>query len=177
MNEELCINESEATDESGAEEALETAEKLTEKEEEPAPKEAAPPELHEENGSEEEKSKLLCKISELERELAARDRNSAQKKELRELFPDADPENLPDSVSEQYEKGVPLAAAYALYQHIQSLERRRAEEQSQKNAKFIPGELGGNTQNVYFTAEEVRAMSHDRVRMHFQSILESMRHW
>lgn len=177
MNEELCINESENAAESGAKEALETAEKLPERSEDQAPEKAAPPELPEENGSEEEKNGLLCKIAELERELAARDRNSAQKKELRELFPDADPDALPDSVAEQYEKGVPLAAAYALYLHIQSLERRRAEEQSRKNAHLIQGELGGNTQNVYFTADEVRAMSRDQVRINFESILDSMRHW
>ncbi len=177
MNEELCINENETIAESGAPEAFEIAEKLPKETEDPAPEEAAPPELPEEKGSEEEKNGLLCRIAELEHELEARDRSSAQKKELRELFPDADPENLPDSVAEQYEKGVPLAAAYALYRHIQNIERERADEQSRKNAKLIPGELGSNAQNVYFTAEEVRAMSRDQVRMNFQSILDSMRHW
>ena len=190
MNDELCANEIFAPEEAEpcadreaeGELADESSEAIGEikpnaPEEEKNISENENKKENEKEPDQDEKSSLLCRIAELECELAARDRNSAQKKELRELFPDADPDDLPDSVAEQYEKGVPLAAAYALYKHVQSIERRRAEEQSRKNAKLIPGELEGNTQNGYFTAEEVRAMSHGQVRMHFQSILDSMRHW
>ena len=180
MNEEICTNENENENETSlspdvreASECANEAEKASEAESAEGP---AVPELFPPSGSENEKNELLCRISELERELAARDRSFAQKKELRELFPEADPEDLPDSVKAQYENGVPLAAAYALYLHIQSLEKRRAEEQSLENARLVHGTLEGNAKNDYFTAEEVRAMSHGQVRMNFQSILDSMQH-
>lgn len=179
MNEELCESETNgiaveepATKTEIEEENFKNDGELTPDSPTP-PEEETPPE----DSREKEKQDLLCRIAELEQKIEAQNRNSAQKKELRELFPDADPEDLPDSVAEQYEKGVPLAAAYALYKHMQSLERKRAEEQSRKNGRLIHGEIGNSSQNLYYTAEEVRAMSRDQVKMNFQSILDSMRHW
>ena len=164
MDEEICVSPEEGTE-------------LEEICEEDCPDTSVPEEVPAPLPDENERNDLLSRIAYLERQLEENERNSTEKKELRELFPDADPENLPDSVAEQYKNGVPLAAAYALYEHIKKVERMRAEEQSRKNARLFHGELGNNTQSTYYTADEVRAMSRDQVKSNFSSIIDSMRHW
>ena len=164
MDEEICISTEEETE-------------LAEICEEPIDEETKLEEQNTPTPDNEEKGRLLSRIAELEHQLRESERSAAQKKELLELFPEADPESLPDSVAEQYKNGVPLAAAYALYEHIKRIEQKRAEELSKKNAKLFHGELGNNTKNSYYTAEEVRAMSRDQVKLNFSSIIDSMRHW
>ncbi len=123
---------------------------------------------------------LRARISELEAELAsARTENERARKERAEflkIFPSVDPDILPDGVAEMRERGVPLAAAYALYERIRQNELDAALAASKRAASSLPQKLQAGGE-VFFSAEEVKSMSSRQVRDNFKSILRSMKHW
>ena len=124
---------------------------------------------------------LMARISELEELLSAREEKLAKARAEREyfcrVFPDVNPDLLPDEVNSQHESGVPLAAAYALYEKIKQNELRAAEEANIKNALSLNGSVSGSLGEAYFSADEVKKMSSDQVKKNLSGILRSMKHW
>ena len=96
--------------------------------------------------------------------------------EFARLFPGVEIANLPDSVCESVRRGVPLAAAYALYEKKNALSAYDAAATNEKNAS-LSFQLKENGGEKYFSPDEVKAMSREDVRENYSRIIESMRHW
>ncbi len=133
--------------------------------------EAAPPDIE---------GELRAKIAELEARLAQAEtkgeRERAEREEFLHIFPKLDPEQLPDRVKELRDGGIPLAAAYALYDRIRQNEISAARAASEKNSSLLNEKINGGGE-LFFSADEVRAMSSREVRSNFKSIMRSMKHW
>lgn len=121
--------------------------------------------------------RILELEGELERKKAETDKKACEYAEFKELYPNVDVDELDPEVNEMVNNGVPLAAAYALYEKKQ--EKRNsaaaAHNKTTKNEGF--GSLGKNTENEFFTPDEVRAMTRADVRKNYQRILRSMENW
>lgn len=112
----------------------------------------------------------------MEAQRRAYDRMGEECAEFCELYPEKSPSELPDEVFASMRRGIPLAAAYALY------ERRRARleeaakllntENRERSAGGVESAKGG-----YLSPDEVRAMTPAEVRANYQSILLSMKTW
>ena len=139
------------------------------------------PEDMPDNTTEDDREELLSRITELERQLseqsASFERRRAELAEFARLFPDADPEALPDEVSKQISSGVPLAAAYALYERVRQLELDAAIAANKRNTERLNSTVIGNAAEPYFSAEEVKRMSASQVKENFSHIKRSMLHW
>ena len=109
-------------------------------------------------------------------ELRMRQSIDAEYLEFARLFPGSDVSALPDSVCESVRAGVPLAAAYALYEKKKSFESFAAHEKNSKNANLSFPVSDGESEK-YFSPDEVKSMSRDEVRTNYKRIIESMRHW
>ena len=123
---------------------------------------------------------LLARIDELERTLAEREqlaeRMTRECEEFEAYFPEISLRSLPESVWTQVHAGVPLAAAYALYERGLQNQKKKAEEQAAR-AKNCSVGLPGAGEEHYFSPAQVRAMSRREVRENYDRIFESMRHW
>lgn len=123
---------------------------------------------------------LRSRIAQLEgelAELAARgERERAERQEFFHIFPNVDPDNLPDGALKLHEDGLPLSAAYALYDRIRENELSAARAASVKNAASLQEKINGGGE-AFFSADEVRGMSAREVRSNFKSIMRSMKHW
>ena len=123
---------------------------------------------------------LTARVRELEQEIEARntlaDRMTRECEEFEAYFPEVSLRSLPDSVWTQVHAGVPLAAAYALYERGLQNQRREAEEQTTRKDALSVG-LPAAAQSNYFSPSQVRAMSRQEVRENYDRIFESMRHW
>ena len=97
--------------------------------------------------------------------------------EFNRLFPEIPIKQVPDSVWQRVEGGLPLSAAYALYERETRLSALRAEEINRKNAALSPGKAGKDTAGEYFSPDEVRAMSQKQVHDNYAKIMESMKRW
>lgn len=114
---------------------------------------------------------------ELERRKAEVDRAAREYTEFKALFPDADPDALTGEVLELMKEGVPLSAAYALYE--KRAERRNADAalRNARNTGASFGSVGKPPESDYFTPDEVRAMTRNEVRANYQKIIRSMKNW
>ena len=123
---------------------------------------------------------LSARVRELEQEIEARnsltDRMTRECEEFEVYFPEVSLRTLPESVWTQVQAGVPLAAAYALYERGLQNQRRAAEEQTARKDALSVG-LPAAAQSNYFSPSQVRAMSRQEVRENYDRIFESMRHW
>ncbi len=128
-----------------------------------------------------EKESLLAEIAALRAQIAEREQEQqAILKELGEfnrLFPDISVRALPKRVREQVEGGIPLCAAYALYEKEESLLRSKADSANAKNTFMSAGRAGRNTEAEYFSPDEVRAMSQKEVHENYSKIRNSMKYW
>lgn len=123
---------------------------------------------------------LQARVLELEDALAARkalsDRMTRECEEFESYFPEVSLRALPDEVWGQVRAGVPLAAAYALYERGLCNQARAAEAQNARNAAHLP-DSPAQAESRYFSPAQVRAMSRREVRENYDRIFESMRHW
>ena len=123
---------------------------------------------------------LMTRIGELEAALAEREqlaeRMTRECEEFEKYFPEISLRSLPESVWTQVHAGVPLAAAYALYERGVQNERKKAEEREARAAACCVG-VTHKAQDNYFSPAQVRAMSRREVRENYDRIFESMRHW
>ncbi|MBE6600598.1 MAG: hypothetical protein E7640_05320 [Ruminococcaceae bacterium] len=123
---------------------------------------------------------LRARIAQLEGELAELtakgERERAEREEFLHIFPNVDPDHLPDGALKLREGGLPLSAAYALYDRIRENEISAARAASAKNAALLHEKINGGGE-TFFSADEVRGMSAREVRSNFKSIMRSMKHW
>ncbi len=97
--------------------------------------------------------------------------------EFSRLFPTTPIREVPESVWRDVGAGIPLSAAYALYEKKNRIDRLHAEEINRLNAERSAGRAGLHTANEYFSPDEVRSMSPSEVRENFKKIRESMKKW
>ena len=126
---------------------------------------------------EELRAEIASLEGELEKRRAETDKAAREYAEFRALYPDADTEALPEDVLKSVEAGLPLAAAYALYE--KRMQKRSADiaahNESTRQVSF--GSVGKSPESDYFTPDEVRAMSQGEVRANYSKILQSMKSW
>ena len=127
--------------------------------------------------SPDEASSLRAEIDRLQGEITRlTELQSRSRQELDEfctLFPSVSPTDIPPEVRQQTESGVPLAAAYALYEKREA--RRR--ENGKKNAEHSWHGMKDGAGGEYYTPAEVRSMSQKEVHKNYKKIMESMKHW
>lgn len=95
---------------------------------------------------------------------------------FRALYPDVGREELPDEVWEAARGGLPLEAAYALYERRESLRRTAAEAVNKKNAAVAWGRAD-REEDGFLSPDEVRDMTPAEVRANLARITASMKHW
>ena len=135
----------------------------------------------ESDNSNDEIAMLHASIEALRKELdernAAFERMSREIGEFSELYPDKNVNSLPDSVWESVRSGIPLAAAYALYEKKTALRAEAAKNTNEKNSLSSTGAVGKGGSVGAFSPDEVRAMSREEVRKNYSKIIESMKTW
>ncbi|MBQ8330981.1 MAG: hypothetical protein IJX94_00600 [Clostridia bacterium] len=131
--------------------------------------------------SEEEITRLRDEIAQLRSALSQQEQEKEhvlrELKEFNRLFPETSVKQIPNSVWKQVEGGLPLSAAYALYERETLLSTVRADEINRRNAALSSGKAGKNTPAEYFSPDEVRAMSQKQVHENYAIIVESMKRW
>ena len=104
-------------------------------------------------------------------------RLSKECEEFSELYPSIPVTAIPDSIWQSFKSGVPLAAAYALYEKKEAVAREKASSINEKNKNLSSGSLSKGKSEEYFTPSEVRAMSAAEVKANYSKILTSMSKW
>ena len=143
--------------------------------------EAPEPIVPSEPTPEEELTRLREEVGQLRQALSQKE--AAEAKTMRELgefhrlFPDVSVKQVPRQVWEQVEGGLPLSAAYALYEREIQLSALRAEKINRRNAARSSGKAGKNAPAEYYSPDEVRAMSQKQVHDNYAVIVESMKRW
>ncbi len=146
--------------------------------------EPAPPELPSDNpptDMAQELARLREQVTSLRETLASQkaayQRAGAEYAEFFTLFPAVSLSALPDDVWQSVQKGVPLAAAYALEERRAAVQAEKAQKVNQINREKSSGALNptGNSDN--FSLAEVRDMTPDEVRANFDRIMESVTQW
>lgn len=115
--------------------------------------------------------------SELEDKQRENDRVLGEIGEFTELFPKKSLESVPEEVWDKVRGGVPLAAAYALYEKKAEARAAFAEEVNRKNAERSSGAVGREAGNIYYSPSEVKKMSAAEVKKNYAMIIESMKKW
>ena len=119
-------------------------------------------------------------ISELEQQMVEREQLServrAECAEFEQYFPDVSLRRVPDEVWGQVRDGIPLSAAYALYEKKQMAKQEAYRLRNEQSAARSAG-LPESAPQQYFSPAQVRAMSQREVRDNYDRIFESMRHW
>lgn len=165
----------EAVDEATIEEPVQElmTEEITE---ETIPEEATAKDEPEADGTED----LLAEIERLKTELAQKDamaeRLAREGEEFRTLYPDTSMQDLPDIVWQDVGRGIPLAAAYALFERRRFTTEQKALEYNHANARRSSGSLEPTAPD-YYSPAEVRAMSQNEVRANYDKIMRSMQKW
>lgn len=124
---------------------------------------------------------LKDEINRLQLELSntrtAYERLSGECEEFAELYPDIPVTSLPDSIWKSFKSGIPLAAAYALYEKKEAVAREKALNVNAKNKQLSSGSLYSKSNDEFFTPAEVRAMSASEVKANYAKIITSMSKW
>ena len=123
------------------------------------------------------KEELETLKGELQNSRAAYERLSSECADFSELYPDVSVTSLPDSVWTSFKSGVPLAAAYALYEKRQKSATEKAINVNAKNKELSSGSLNSSKTEEFFSPAEVRAMSAAEVRANYAKIITSMSKW
>lgn len=96
---------------------------------------------------------------------------------LFEIFPELDVDNIPDELFEKCEEGRGLAAEYALWYLGEEKKKGEMEKKKEENLKSAPPNVKDSSEPVYFTPDEVRAMSEKEIRKNYKTIMKSMEKW
>lgn len=150
-------------------------------------------ELAEKEGISSELAERLHKLEtkEQQRERQAKE-YEAQKakesnyKEFLETYPDVKPEDIPQSVWQEFEKGKSLVDAYAKHENqllktkLSEIEKsKEIQAKNEENAQSSTGSLGkeGSNKLPFFTKEQVEKMTPDQVNKNWKAIMESQKQW
>ena len=127
-----------------------------------------------------ELSALRSRVRELEEHIEQREREQQRAmlecEEFGQYFPDVPLRGVPDEVWGRVREGVPLSAAYALYE-TRCRREREAEQRAQARTAAMSVGIPDEASRDYFSPAQVRAMSPCEVRENYDRIFESMRHW
>lgn len=102
------------------------------------------------------------------------------------VYKDVKPEDIPQSVWEEVEKGVDLTDAYTKYENTQLKAKiaeltgnKEIEQKNTENAQASTGSVTGkgSVNDGYFTKEQVDNMTRQEVSKNYDKIMESMKHW
>ena len=105
------------------------------------------------------------------------EQSQAEISRFRELFPDVNPEEIPDSVWEEVGNGVSLCHAYALYAVTNASLSRYADNVNKRNSeRGAAADSQGSTEPV-FTKEQVEKMSGKDIKSNYKSILKARKNW
>ncbi len=96
---------------------------------------------------------------------------------FRELFPDVQSDDIPESVWEEVQNGVSLVHAYALYQMTESRLDARAASVNERNGNISAAATANGSTEPSFTKEQVERMSGKDVKSNYKSILKAMKNW
>lgn len=131
--------------------------------------------------SDNERLELKAEIDKLRAEIdsigAKRAAFISEIKEFAEIFGADNVSNIPDEVWESTNRGVPLAAAYALYEKKAAQRAEMTERVNKKNESMSAGAIKNATNPEFFSPTEVRAMSAKEVKKNYNRIIESMKKW
>ena len=124
---------------------------------------------------------LRAEVAGLRAQLAAKEQERADAlreiEQFGKLFPNVTIQDIPDSVWQQRERGIPLNAAYALYERESYMARAKAGEINRQNAARSSGRAGVDAAEEFFSPDEVRIMTPKQVRDNYQKIRLSMKKW
>ncbi len=115
--------------------------------------------------------------AQLEGERALYGRMSTECAEFSELYPTVPLSEIPDSIWESVKLGVPIAAAYALYEKRSSMARAKADLINSANSRASSGSIDSPPTEDFFSPAEVKAMSPAEVRKNYSTIIRSMSKW
>ena len=131
-----------------------------------------------------EETKLLERINALKEELDGLQKSKeeflkaeAEKNELLLLFPDANTDSLPEEVLNDMSNGIPMAAAYALYERREFIKAEAASNHNSTTQKSGFGKIRTESASEYFSPSEVRSMSKSEVKKNYKRIIQSMKSW
>lgn len=96
---------------------------------------------------------------------------------FKQLFPEIDPETIPQSVWDSAIKGSGLAAAYAIYNLKKDRLSEYAEQVNSGNgAKSAVVSTQGD-EEAAFTEKQVSVMKPTEIKKNYKSIIKSMKNW
>lgn len=98
-------------------------------------------------------------------------------KEFEEYFPEVDLHQIPSEIWEQVKGGASLSATFALNLKKLEAERKKANDFNEKNRRMSAGSLMQDEGEKYYSPSEVKKMTLAQVKLHYDDIVESMRHW
>lgn len=123
------------------------------------------------------KEELAALKGKLEENRTLYEKLHAECAEFSELYPDVPISALPDDIWKSFRAGIPVAAAYALYEKKEAVARAKAESINSKNKDLSSGSLGTSKSEEFFSPAEVKAMSPAEVRANYTKIINSMSRW
>jgi hypothetical protein len=118
--------------------------------------------------------KELQKRDELEREQS---RMNKEILEFKGYFPEVDIHSVPNDIWERVREGSSLSAAYALMLRKNELEQKKIGDFNEKNRRMSAGSLINGDGENYYSPAEVKRMTPAQVRMDYDDIMASMKHW
>ena len=146
--------------------------------------EAESEEVEVENSDEKELSEtelLRLEVEELRAKLEKKEsedaRMFAEIGEFSELFPEKKLESIPEEVWNRVREGIPLAAAYALYEKKTEMKNKLVGMVNEQNAHKSSGSISHSRDDLYYSPDEVRKMSASEVKEKYNIIIESMKKW
>ena len=113
----------------------------------------------------------------LRREKKIRENVAREIEEFYKLFPDTDPEEIPDEVWDACEDGNGICAQYALWLYRRENEKKTAEAKNEENSSAAVPNVENVEEEAFFTPEAVEKMSKAEVEKNFAAIMESMKKW
>ena len=120
---------------------------------------------------------LRAQLNEREMLDKATARMNAELLEFEEYFPDVSLDQIPDAIWQKVKEGASLSAQYSLFRRKEELSKRKVSNINEKNRKMSSGSVAGGEGDKYYSPSEVKRMSPEQVRKHYDDIIESMRHW
>ncbi len=114
-------------------------------------------------------------LAALKARLADESRKRAEEALLKELYPEVECDKLPEAVCQEAATAkIPLAAAYALYLRRRELAQAEGKIAARTAASESAGELTGSCGEVFYSIDEIRAMSRKEIRRSYKAILRSL---
>jgi len=96
---------------------------------------------------------------------------------FKNMFPDAKPQDIPESAWEEVTNGASLVHAYALYLVEENSENDYASKVNSENSSRATSKTGDGETEPSYTKEQVESMSPKEVSKNYKHILKSITKW